>query len=83
MRESARIERMHLPGDTYQEWLKSQKEEPLRKGAGNVFTQNSFEIWMAKRVEGRIKKAPSKEPWKKPSIREFCIFLCNLTPYPK
>ena len=60
MRESARIERTHLPGDTYQEWLKSQKEEPLGKGRGTIVTENSFEVWMAKRVDRRTKKAVSK-----------------------
>jgi len=60
MRESARIERTHLPGDTYQEWLRSQKEEPLGKGRGTVVTSNSFEAWMAKRVDGRIEKAGNK-----------------------
>jgi hypothetical protein len=60
MRESARIDRTHLPGDTYQEWLKSQKEEPLRRGRGKVVTENSFEVWMAKRVDRRIKKVASK-----------------------
>jgi hypothetical protein len=61
MRESARIERTRLPGDTYQEWLKSQKEEPLRKERGTAVISNSFEVWIAKRVDGRIKKGANKE----------------------
>ena len=60
MRESARSERTHLPRDTYQEWLKSQKEEPLGKGRGTLVTSNSFEVWIAKRVDRRTKKVASK-----------------------
>jgi hypothetical protein len=60
MRESARTERTHLPKDTHQEWLNSQKEEPLGKRRGKVVTSNSFEVWMAKRVDKRTKKASSK-----------------------
>jgi hypothetical protein len=56
MRESARTDKTHLPKDTYQEWLKSQKEKPLAKGRGKGVTENSFEAWMAKRVEKRVKK---------------------------
>jgi len=60
MRESARTERTRLPGDTYQEWLRSQKKEPLAKGRGATVTSDSFEVWMAKRVDARTKKAASK-----------------------
>jgi hypothetical protein len=60
MRESARSEQTQLPRDTYQEWLKSQKEEPLGKGRGEKVSENIFEVWMAKRVDRRTKKASSK-----------------------
>jgi hypothetical protein len=60
MRESARTERTRLPRDTYQEWLKFQKEEPLGKGRGKEVTENIFEVWMAKTVDRRTKKASSK-----------------------
>jgi hypothetical protein len=60
MRESARSERTHLPRDTYQEWLKSQKEEPLRKGRGEKVSEDIFEVWMGKRVDRRTKKSSSK-----------------------
>ena len=56
MRESAKTDKTHLPKDTYEEWLKSQKEEPSAKGRGKKVTENSFEVWMAKRVERRAKK---------------------------
>ena len=56
MRESAKTDKTHLPNDTYQEWLKSQKEELSVKGRGKKVTENSFEAWMAKRVEKRAKK---------------------------
>lgn len=56
MRESAKTEKTHLPKDTYQEWLKSQKEELLVKGRGKEVTENFFEAWMAKRVEKQTKK---------------------------
>ncbi len=60
MRESARTERMHLPQDTYQEWLKSQKEKPSPKGRGKEVTANSFELWVTKRVKRRIVKASGR-----------------------
>jgi hypothetical protein len=56
MRESAKTDKTHLPKDTYQEWLKSQKEELSVKGRGKEVTENSFEVWMAKRVERQVKK---------------------------
>ena len=67
MRESAKSEKTHLPKDTYQEWLKSQKEEHSVKGRGKEVTENSFEVWMAKRVERRTKKASSRAKSKETS----------------
>jgi hypothetical protein len=56
MRESAKIDKTQLPKDTYQEWVKTQKEEQTAKGRGKEVTENSFETWMAKRVEKRVKE---------------------------
>jgi hypothetical protein len=61
MRESAKTDKTHLPKDTYQEWLKSQKEERSKaKGHGKEVTENSFEAWMAKRVEKQAKKTSGR-----------------------
>ncbi|MGD1055002.1 MAG: hypothetical protein ABR867_02855 [Nitrososphaerales archaeon] len=60
MRESAKTEKTHLPKDTYQEWLKSQKEKPVAKGRGKEVTKSSFEVWMAKRVERRAKETSGR-----------------------
>lgn len=60
MRESAKGERTHLPGDTYQEWLKSQKEKPAERARGRAAAGNSFEIWMAKRVEERTRRTTGR-----------------------
>lgn len=60
MRESAKTDRTHLPKDAYEEWLKSQKEELSAKGRGKKVTENSFEAWMAKRVEKQAKKASGR-----------------------
>lgn len=60
MRESAKTDKTHLPKDTYQEWLRSQKEELFAKGRGKEVTENSFEAWMAKRVERRAKKTSGR-----------------------
>ena len=60
MRESAKTDKTHLPKGTYQEWLKSQKEEPSAKGRGKEVTENSFETWMAKRVKRQVKKTSSR-----------------------
>lgn len=56
MRESAKTDKTHLPKDTYQEWLKSQKEKLSVKGRGKEVTENSFDAWITKRVEKRTKK---------------------------
>jgi hypothetical protein len=53
MRESAKTDKTHLPEDTYQEWLKFQKEKPAAKGRGKEVAGDSFEAWMSKRVEKR------------------------------
>ena len=60
MRESAKKDKTHLPKDTYQEWLRSQKEKLSAKGRGKEVTENSFEAWMAKRVERRVKKTSGR-----------------------
>jgi hypothetical protein len=60
MRESAKTDKTHLPKDTYQEWLKSQKEKPLGKGRGKEVTENLFEAWMAKKVEKQTKKTSGR-----------------------
>lgn len=68
MRESAKIEKTHLPTDTYQEWLRSQKDEMPAKGHGTRVTANSFDAWMAKRVARKVKRAPGKtSPAEKPA----------------
>jgi len=60
MRESARFRKARLPRDTYQEWLRSQKEETLGKGRGKKVTENSFEVWMAKKVQRRTRNQGKK-----------------------
>jgi hypothetical protein len=60
MRESAKTNKTHLPKDTYEEWLKSQKEKPFAKGRGKEVTENSFEAWIAKRVEKQGKKTSGR-----------------------
>lgn len=60
MRESAKKEKTHLPKDTYQEWVRSQKRELLVKGRGKKVTENSFEDWIAKRVEKQVKKTSGR-----------------------
>lgn len=67
MRESAKTEKTHLPKDTYQEWLKSEKGEITVKGRGKEVIENSFEAWMAKRVERRTKKTSDRTKQKSTS----------------
>ncbi len=56
MRESAAKEKTHLPQDTYEEWVRSQKEKPTAKGRGKKTTGNSYEEWVAKKVETRAQR---------------------------
>jgi hypothetical protein len=65
MRESAKTNKTHLPKDTYQDWLKTQEKGPVAKGRGDVVTENSFEAWMARRVEERAGRASAKAGRKK------------------
>lgn len=68
MRESAKKEKTHLPKDTYQEWLKSQKRGLLVKGHGKKVTEDSFEAWMEKGVAKQVKKTSSRaRPKRKPA----------------
>jgi hypothetical protein len=60
MRESSKIEKTHLPPDAFEEWVKSQ---PVKPGAGRPSrkpAQNSYEVWVGKRVEKRAEKRIKK-----------------------
>jgi hypothetical protein len=56
MRESSRTERMHLPANTYEEWLKAQGVKPAGTRLGKKITEDQYEIWLEKSVKRRTHK---------------------------
>ena len=58
MRESRRTEKMHLPTDSTEVWLGSQRRS---KGASRHRSapQDSFEAWIEKRVAETLKRRKS------------------------
>lgn len=54
MRESKKTEKMHLPKETTEAWLETQ--EPVRMGVSHRRPpEDSFEVWVEKRVAKTIK----------------------------
>ncbi len=68
MRESAAKEKTHLPQDTFEEWVKSQKEKAAAKGRGREVAGNSFEAWIGKKVESRAKKTAGRGRARKTAV---------------
>ena len=50
MRESRKTEKMHLPRDSMEEWLESQRPKPSEVKHEKP-PKDIFEAWMEKRVE--------------------------------
>ncbi len=58
MRESSRLEKTNLPGDTFEAWLKTQKRQPGGGGGRGKYAPDSYDAWIDKRVE--MKKRGTK-----------------------
>ncbi|MDA4129082.1 MAG: hypothetical protein OK422_06490 [Thaumarchaeota archaeon] len=56
MREKQKGEKTHLPADTYEEWVKSQRISHTRKRNGSGFQTDTFEDWIVKRVQTKLQK---------------------------
>jgi hypothetical protein len=55
MRESPKLDKTKLPGDTYEKWLVNQTKGPGRPGNRETPAKDSYETWIEKRVEKRLK----------------------------
>lgn len=56
--ESARKEKAQLPRDTYQ--VEVSEGKTCHEGMQKEVAENSFEAWIARLVEKRAKRTPSK-----------------------
>ena len=56
MRESSKKDKTKLPGDTYEKWLETQTKGPGRGGNREKPAKESYETWIEKRVETKLKK---------------------------
>jgi len=56
LRASSKIDKTKLPGDTYEKWLGTQTKGPRRPGSRETPTPDSYETWIQKRVETKLKE---------------------------
>jgi hypothetical protein len=55
LRESSKLEKTKLPGDTYEVWLGTQTKHPGRVGGSETPAADSYETWISKRVAKKLK----------------------------
>jgi hypothetical protein len=55
MRESKKTERMHLPRDSTEVWLESQRVQRRHEAAHRSPPRDPLEAWIEKRVEEALK----------------------------
>jgi hypothetical protein len=51
LRESSKIDKTKLPGDTYEMWLGTQRNRPVKDKGPQTSAPDFYETWMGKRVE--------------------------------
>jgi hypothetical protein len=51
------LDKTKLPGDTYEKWLGTNKERSTKVRGSETPSPDSYEIWIAKRVETRLNAA--------------------------
>jgi hypothetical protein len=56
LRESSKTDKTKLPGNTYEAWLGNQTKGPARPGNRENPAKDSYEIWIEKRVETKLKE---------------------------
>ncbi|HUK79652.1 MAG TPA: hypothetical protein VLU91_03195 [Nitrososphaerales archaeon] len=57
MRESSKLDQTKLPGDTYEKWLGTNKERSKKTRGSETPAPDSYETWIDKRVEMKLKSA--------------------------
>lgn len=55
LRESSKLDKKRLPGDTYEMWLGTNSERSNRTRGMETPAPDSYEIWIGKRVETKLK----------------------------
>ena len=51
------LDKTRLPGDTYEMWLETNNERSNRAHGSETPAPDSYEIWIGKRVETKLKAA--------------------------
>ena len=57
LRESSKLDKTKLPGDTYEKWLGTNKERSTKARGWEKPSPDSYEMWIGKRVETKLKDA--------------------------
>jgi hypothetical protein len=56
LRESSKLDKTKLPGDTYEKWLRTNKERSTKARGSETPAPDSYETWIGKRVETKMKE---------------------------
>lgn len=56
MRESSKLDKTKLPGDTYEKWLGNLKEKSTRTRGSETPAPDSYDAWIGKRVATKLKE---------------------------
>jgi hypothetical protein len=59
LRESSKLDKTKLPGDTYERWLGTNKERSTKTRGSEKPAQDSYETWIGKRVESKKRETGS------------------------
>jgi len=51
------LDKTKLPGDTYEKWLGTNKERSKKTRGSETPAPDSYDIWVGKRVEMKLKSA--------------------------
>lgn len=55
MRESSKLDKTKLPGETYEKWLGTNKERSTNTRGSETPSPDSYEAWIEKRVKSKLK----------------------------
>jgi hypothetical protein len=59
LRESSKLDKTKLPGDTYEKWLGTNKERSTKTRGSETPAPDSYETWIGKRIETKKRKTES------------------------
>jgi hypothetical protein len=55
LRESSKLDKTKLPGETYEKWLGTNKERSTNTRGSETPGPDSYEVWIEKRVQSKLK----------------------------